>query len=77
MYMQTLMLSATAQGLATCAQEYWAAHPSLLKDFLSLPDDHMVFSGMALGYADETHPINTLRASREPFEDFAQMRGFD
>lgn len=76
MYMQTLMLLATERGLATCAQEYWAAHPKLLAEMLNLPDDHMVFSGMALGYADEAHPINTLRSSREPFENFAEMRGF-
>jgi nitroreductase len=76
MYMQTLMLLAAERGLSTCAQEYWARYPKLLAEVLGFPDDHMIFAGMALGYADKGHPINTLRAARDPFEDFAVLRGF-
>jgi nitroreductase len=46
-------------------------------EFLGLPDDHMLFSGMALGYADESEPINSLRTRRDPFDVWAEMRGFD
>lgn len=77
MYMQTLMLLAVEAGLATCAQEFWARYPRTVGAFLDLPEDHMLFSGMALGYADETAPINSLRTRRDPFEVWAQMRGFD
>lgn len=77
MYMQTLMLLAVEAGLATCAQEFWARYPKTVGDFLELPDDHMLFSGMALGYADEAAPINGLRTRRDPFDVWAQMRGFD
>ena len=77
MYMQTLMLLAVEKGLATCAQEFWARYPKTVGDFLGLQDDHMLFSGMALGYADETAPINALRTRRDPFEVWAEMRGFD
>jgi nitroreductase len=77
MYMQTLMLLATERGLSTCAQEYWANFPTTLAAALALPADHIVFSGMALGYADAAQPINTLRARREPFEAFAEMKGFE
>jgi nitroreductase len=76
MYMQTLMLLAIEQGLASCAQEYWALLPRTVAEFIGLPEDHMVFSGMALGYADEDAPINTLRTRREPIEVFAEFRGF-
>lgn len=76
MYMQTLMLLAVERGLATCAQEYWAILPRTVAEVLRLPDDHMLFSGMALGYADEDAPVNRLRTRREPFEAFAEMRGF-
>lgn len=77
MFMQTIMLLATERGLATCAQEYWARYPQTLAEVLALPEDHMIFSGMALGYADEAAPINTLRTRRDPFDLWAEMRGFE
>ena len=77
MYMQTVMLLAVEHGLDTCAQEFWARLPGTVGAFLSLPDDHMLFSGMALGYRDPAAAINTLRTRRDPFEVFAEMRGFD
>ena len=77
MYMQTLMLLATERGLATCAQEFWARYPKTVAEHLALPDDHMLFSGMALGWPDDSAPINTLRTRRDPFEVWAEMRGFE
>lgn len=77
MFMQTVMLLAVERGLDTCAQEYWARYPKTLAGALNLPEDHMVFSGMALGYRDEAAPINSLRTRRDPFEAWAEMRGFD
>lgn len=77
MLMQTIMLLAVERGLATCAQEYWARYPQTLAEVLNLPADHMIFSGMALGYADEAAPINTLRTRRDPFEIWGEMQGFD
>jgi nitroreductase len=77
MYMQNLMLLAVERGLDTCAQEFWARYPKTLAGFLALPDDHMLFSGMALGYRDEAAPINGWRTRRDPFEAWCEMRGFD
>ena len=76
MYMQTVMLLAVEKGLDTCAQEFWARLPGTVGDFIGLPGDHMLFSGMAMGFRDEAAPINTLRTRRDPFEAFAQMQGF-
>jgi nitroreductase len=76
MYMQTVMLLAVERGLDTCAQEFWARLPKTVGSFLGMPDDHMLFSGMALGYRDEAHAINTLRTERDAVEDFAELRGF-
>lgn len=77
MYMQTVMLLAVERGLATCAQEFWARYPKTVAEHIRLPDDHMLFSGMALGYADETAPINSLRTRRDPFEAWCEMEGFE
>ena len=77
MFMQSFMLLAVAEGLATCPQEYWARYPKTVGRFVDLPDDHMLFSGMALGYADESHPINNWRTRRDPLADWAELRGFE
>ncbi len=76
MFMQSVMLLATERGLDTCAQEFWARYARTVAQFLALPDDHMVFSGMALGYRDPEAPINQWRTRRDPFEAWAEMRGF-
>ena len=76
MYMQTVMLLAVERGLDTCPQEFWARLPKTAGDFIGLADDHILFSGMAMGYRDETAPINGWRTRRDDFEVFAEMRGF-
>ena len=77
MYMQTVMLLAVERGLDTCPQEYWARYPNTVASFLGVPDDHMLFAGMALGYRDPDHPINALKARRDAFGLWADLRGFD
>ncbi|MDF1847359.1 MAG: nitroreductase [Parvibaculaceae bacterium] len=74
MFMQTLMLSATACGLDTCAQGAWNQFWRVTKDVLDIPDDEYVVCGMSLGYADETAAVNTLVAEREPLSSFAFFR---
>jgi nitroreductase len=76
MYMQSVMLLAVERGLDTCAQEFWARYANTVATFLNLPDDHMVFSGMALGHRDPDAPINKWRTRRDPFDAWAEMRGF-
>jgi nitroreductase len=76
MYMMAVMLLAKARGLDTCPQEYWARYPKTLAALLDLPDELMVFAGMALGWRDEAHAINTLRTRRDPFELWGELRGF-
>ena len=75
MLMQTIMLLAVERGLATCAQESWSSWPETLAAFLALDPGEILFSGMALGYADEAAPVNHLRSSRAPLESFCTWRG--
>jgi nitroreductase len=77
MFMQTVMLLATEAGLDTCAQEAWVRWGQTIAEFLNLPEEMMLFSGMALGYRDESAPINTLRTRRDPLEAVAEFRGFE
>jgi nitroreductase len=76
MFIQTIMLLARERGLATCAQEAWALVHKTVGETLDLPADRMLYCGMALGFADESHPINACRTAREPVEAFATFRGF-
>jgi nitroreductase len=76
MFMQNIMLLAREHDLHTCPQEAWAVWHKTLTGFLPIPQEHMLFCGMALGYRDETAPINTLRTDRAPLEEFATLRGF-
>jgi nitroreductase len=77
MFMQTVMLLAREHGLHTCAQEAWAVWHRRLETFLSMPPNLMFFCGMALGYADEAAPINSLRTDRAPLQEFATLSGWE
>ena len=76
-YLQTVMLLATEQGLGTCAQEYWAFRSQPVRAFLALPPERLLFAGLALGWPDEGAAINQWRSERDPFEAWGEMRGFD
>lgn len=75
-YLQSLMLQATAHGLATCAQGFWRRYQGALKPLLGLPEHYMIAFGIALGYADDSAPINQWRADRADPQQWLQMRGF-
>ncbi|MEG3177388.1 nitroreductase [Sphingomonas sp. RB3P16] len=66
MYLQNVMLLAVEAGLATCAQECWAMYPETVGEAIALPEERMLFCGMAIGVEDTTEPANRLRSSRAP-----------
>jgi len=76
-FLQTVMLLARGHGLHTCPQQAWVSWHRTVRVFLDLPDHMMIYSGMALGYADEAAPINNWRAPRAPLAEFASFSGFD
>ncbi|HEY5722289.1 MAG TPA: nitroreductase [Allosphingosinicella sp.] len=76
MFMQNVMLLAEERGLATCPQEAWAAVSGSVSALLELPEDHLLYCGMAIGRPDPAHPANALRTEREPVTNFARFRGF-
>ncbi len=76
MFMQSIMLLARERGLHTCAQEAWSLWYRTLGEFLAFPPELMLFCGLAIGYRDESAPINRLRTDRAPLREFASFRGF-
>lgn len=75
MFMQSLMLLARERGLHTCAQEAWSLWYRTLGEFLEFPPELMLFCGLAIGYRDESAPVNRLRTDRAPLQEFASFRG--
>jgi nitroreductase len=73
MFLQTFMLLAVGEGLATCAQECWAVYPETVKAFLNTPNERMVFCGMAIGYEDASEPANVLRTERASSDEWLTM----
>lgn len=69
MYLQTLMLAATALGLATCPQASWLAYERIVREELELADSRSLVCGIALGYADPDARVNRFRPSRLPARD--------
>ncbi|MBP6902576.1 MAG: nitroreductase [Burkholderiaceae bacterium] len=75
MFLQSLMLLLQAEGVDSCAQEAWSVYPRTIGGFLGLPAERMLFTGMAIGYRNPEHPVNSLVAQRAPLEEFARFHG--
>ncbi len=74
MFLQNIMLLAREHGLHTCPQEAWAPFHKVIREYLSVPENEMIFCGMGIGYADEKAPVNSLVSERAPFEEFVTLR---
>ena len=70
MFLQTFMLLAQEAGLDTCPQECWSNYSKTVADFCDVPDELMLFCGVAIGHADPDAPVNRLHSSRAPIEDW-------
>jgi nitroreductase len=65
MILQTAMLLFQEAGLATCAQEAWSRWPKTVAEFVGSPAEHMLFCGLAIGYADPDAAVNRLVTTRD------------
>jgi nitroreductase len=59
-----LLLAAEAKGLATCPIGLITAYGADIADVLSIADNKEVVLGIALGYADESSPLNNFKTGR-------------
>ncbi|MEI9989901.1 MAG: nitroreductase [Rhizomicrobium sp.] len=73
-FLQSIMLLAREYGLSTCAQEAWAPFHEVIRDYLKIPPEEMIFCGMAVGHADDAAPINSLVSERAPLSEWAVIR---
>ncbi len=74
-FLQSVMLAATSQGLATCPQAALAEYPDIVRDVVDVSDDYLLVCGMALGYPDPAAPVNSYRTERAPVSAFTRWHG--
>lgn len=77
LYMQNVLLLCKEKGLDTCAQEAWAVWHQTIRDVVGIPQNELVFCGVAVGYADPGEKINELVSERASLEEFAELNGFE
>lgn len=75
MFLQSVMLLLRAEGLDSCAQECWAIYPQTIGQFIDLPAERMLFTGMSIGYAQRDGAIDTLVTERAPLDEIAEFIG--
>lgn len=73
MFLQTFMLLAQEKGLGTCAQECWSVWPGTVGDLCEMPEELMLFCGMAIGHIDHSAKVNSLRSEREPLAKWVKV----
>ena len=70
MFIQSIMLSAIEHGLATCPQAALGEYPDIVRSELPDYKDKLVLCGLALGYEDKEHIVNSYRTTRESLDSF-------
>jgi nitroreductase len=72
LFLQSVMLMAVEEGLATCPQAALGEFPAIVKTSLGYPEDCILICGMALGYEDKDALVNSYRTPREEVETFTR-----
>ncbi|QZD92307.1 nitroreductase [Qipengyuania xiapuensis] len=76
MWLQTIMLLLREEGLDSCAQEAWAAYSPQVREMVDIPDDHIFFCGMAIGYRDPDAPVNNFDVKRAGLDESVRWEGW-
>jgi nitroreductase len=77
MWLQTIMLLLRGEGLDSCPQEYMGLYGRTIKAHLGLPEDHMLFCGIAIGHRDGSAAVNTFPRERAAVEEHCTFLGFE
>jgi nitroreductase len=68
-YAGNFMIAAQSLGLATIALASLASHSQYFHERLNLPEHRKIIVGMAFGYPDLRHPVNSFRTSRVDLDE--------
>lgn len=76
MWLQTVMVLLRGKGLDSCPQEAWAMYGAQVHEHARIPDDHIFFSGLAIGWRDPDAPVNQFEVPRAPLSEMVRFEGF-
>ncbi|PZQ23374.1 MAG: nitroreductase family protein [Sphingopyxis macrogoltabida] len=77
MWLQSVMLLLIEEGLASCPQECWAMYGQTVRETASIGDDQILFTGLAIGHADDADPVNHWPVPRVGLDEAVAWRGFN
>ncbi|KAK3694044.1 nitroreductase [Podospora appendiculata] len=70
MYVQTLLLALTEQGVGTCVQVAAAGYPDVIRDVVKeIPESMDILCTVAIGYEDPTMKVNHIYTPRMSVEE--------
>ena len=67
-FLQSLLLAATAEGLGSCAQASLASYPHVVRRHFAVPDGYRLLCGVSLGWPAEA-PENRFRPARMAMQE--------
>lgn len=76
MWLQTIMLLLREEGLDTCPQEAWAVYAPQIREVVEIPEDHVFFCGLAIGYRDQDAAVNAFDVKRAPLDEAIRWEGW-
>lgn len=76
-WLQTIMLLLREEGLDSCPQEAWAVYAPQIREMVAIPDDHIFFCGLSIGYRDPQAPVNAFPVARAPLSESVRWQGFE
>jgi nitroreductase len=71
-FLQNVMLSLVACGLGSCPQFSVAGYPDAIREELALGVDRLVVCGLAVGYPDDSMPVNRFQPRRAELADYVR-----
>lgn len=76
MWLQTVCLLLREEGLDSCPQEAWAIYQEQIRAVVDIPDDHIFFCGLGVGWRDPAAPVNNFPVPRAPLDEAIRWEGF-
>ena len=71
-FIQTFKLLAYARGLGTISLAASVSYPQIIRRIFNVPESRRIIIGTALGWPDNSSPVNNFERKRDPVEMFVR-----